>query len=139
MSVISFLRQYNIAVLKISTDVTCESGTVHLVGGDAISRGRVEYCYDGSWYSVCASDLDQEGARVVCNTLGYDTDNYSKYLVQLFKLYNSKIICTIQSLFYLTLVVVQAAFYQKPFSVSVRTVYLVTVLQQIKILVSVSM
>ena len=43
------------------------------MGGDAISRGRVEYCHDGSWYSVCASDLDEEGARVVCNTLGYDT------------------------------------------------------------------
>ena len=59
--------------VQISADVTCESGRVHLVGGDAISRGRVEYCYDGSWYSVCASDLDEEGARVICNTLGYYT------------------------------------------------------------------
>ena len=59
--------------------MACESGTVHLVGGDTISRGRVEYCYDGSWYSVCASDLDQEGARVVCNTLGYDTTKNGKH------------------------------------------------------------
>ena len=58
---------------KFFADVTCESGRVRLVGGDTLSRGRVEYCYDGSWYSVCASDLDEEGVRVVCNTLGYDT------------------------------------------------------------------
>ena len=68
-----------IAVLAThSADATCESGRVHLVGGDAISRGRVEYCYDGSWYSVCASDLDEEGARVICNTLGYDTTDHGK-------------------------------------------------------------
>ena len=64
--------------VHISTDVTCESGIVHLVGGDAISRGRVEYCYDGSWYSVCDNDLDEEGARVICNTLGYDTTDDGK-------------------------------------------------------------
>ena len=65
-------------MFKISTDATCESGRVHLVGGDAVSRGRVEYCYDGSWYSVCDSDLDEEGARVICNTLGYDTITHGK-------------------------------------------------------------
>ena len=54
-----------------SADVTCEDGTVHLVGGDVISRGRVEYCYDGSWYSICADDWNEEEARVVCNMLGY--------------------------------------------------------------------
>ena len=78
VSAISFAKQYHIAVLKMSTDAACENGRVHLVGGDAISRGRVEYCYDGSWYSVCASDLDQEGARVVCKTLGYDTTDHGK-------------------------------------------------------------
>ena len=61
--------------------MTCDSGTVHLVGGDVISWGRVEYCYDGSWYSVCASDLSDEEARVICNTLGYNTD-YGKVHVQ---------------------------------------------------------
>ena len=24
------------------------------MGSDDISRGRVEHCYEGSWYSVCA-------------------------------------------------------------------------------------
>ena len=54
--------------------VTCEDGTVHLVGGNDVSRGRVEYCYEGTWYSVCASDWEDNGeeARVVCSTLGYN-------------------------------------------------------------------
>ena len=73
VSVVSFADSIIAVLAKHSVDVTCESGRVHLVGGDAISRGRVEYCYDGSWYSVCDSDLDEEGARVICNTLGYDT------------------------------------------------------------------
>ena len=55
-------------------DATCEDGTVHLVGGNDVSRGRVEYCYEGTWYSVCASDWEDNGeeARVVCSTLGYN-------------------------------------------------------------------
>ena len=71
-ALVSFIKFHALALFKPPADVTCESGRVHLVGGDAVSRGRVEYCYDGSWYSVCASDLDEEGARVICNTLGTD-------------------------------------------------------------------
>ena len=41
-------------------DITCEDGTVHLVGGNDVSRGRVEYCYEGTWYSVCASDWEDK-------------------------------------------------------------------------------
>ncbi|CAI8021146.1 Neurotrypsin, partial [Geodia barretti] len=57
----------------ICTNTTCEDGTVHLVGGDDVSRGRVEYCYQGAWYSVCASDWDDSGleAQVICGNLGY--------------------------------------------------------------------
>ena len=53
--------------------LTCEDGTVHLVGGNDVSRGRVEYCYEGTWYTVCASEWENNGeeARVICRTLGY--------------------------------------------------------------------
>ena len=44
------------------------------MGGHSIKAGRVEYCYNGAWYSVCDNGWDDEQeARVVCNTLGYDT------------------------------------------------------------------
>ena len=58
----------------ICTDITCEEGAVHLVGGDHITRGRVLYCYNGTWYSVCADDWDTTGneARVICRTLQYE-------------------------------------------------------------------
>ena len=62
----------------VGLDVTCEDGTVHLVGGDTLSRGRVEYCYNGSWYSLCANNWGEQEARVVCRTLGYDTIAHGK-------------------------------------------------------------
>ena len=60
---------------QITSDATCEDGTVHLVGGSDVSRGRVEYCYEGTWYAVCASGWEDNGeeARVICSTLGYSS------------------------------------------------------------------
>ena len=59
-------------------DTSCEEGTVHLVGSDDVSRGRVLYCYKGTWYSVCRDGWNTTGeeARVVCQTIGYDTSRY---------------------------------------------------------------
>ena len=59
--------------LHNTADVTCEHGTVHLVGGSDVTRGRVEYCYEGIWYSVCASGWEENGleAKIICETLGY--------------------------------------------------------------------
>ena len=54
------------------SDVTCEEGAVHLVGGDAESIGRVIYCYNGSWHSVCADGWDPVEAEVTCYGLGYN-------------------------------------------------------------------
>ena len=64
-----------------SPDDTCEEGTVHLVGSDAVSRGRVLYCYQGTWYSLCRDGWNTTGeeARVVCQTIGYDTSRYGIY------------------------------------------------------------
>ena len=55
------------------SDKTCVDGTLHLVGSDDVSRGRVEYCYNGTWYSLCADGWDTTGneANVVCRTWGY--------------------------------------------------------------------
>ena len=67
--------------LLIPTDGTCVDGTVHLVGGDSISRGRVLYCHGGSWYSLCADDWGEAGeeARLICQSLGYNTSHNSRY------------------------------------------------------------
>ena len=59
-------------------------GTVHLVGGDSISRGRVPYCHGGSWYSLCTDNWREAGeeARLICQSLGYNTSLYSMYIDQ---------------------------------------------------------
>ena len=73
--------------------MTCEDGTVHLVGGDDVSRGRVEYCYEGIWHSVCGSGWEDNGeeAKVICSTLGYNTS-------LICKTYHSDILLTVISL-----------------------------------------
>ena len=50
------------------------------MNGDDISSGRVIYCYQGNWGSVCDSDWGEEEARVVCRTLGYDTAIFSEWI-----------------------------------------------------------
>ena len=60
----------------LNLDKTCVEGQLYLVGGDDISRGRVHYCYEGVWYSLCGDEWSGEESRVVCQTLGYDTSIY---------------------------------------------------------------
>ena len=67
-----------------TTDVTYENGTVHLIGGGDISRGRVQYCHEGSWYSVCASDIRVEEARAICATLGYYRGPFGKAYIYVY-------------------------------------------------------
>ena len=51
---------------------SCNDGDVRLVGGDNQYGGRVEYCFDNSFGTICDDTTwDDNDAQVVCNQLGF--------------------------------------------------------------------
>ena len=66
--------RYIMDIVPLS-DKTCIEGEMHLVGSDDLPRGRVEYCYNGTWYSLCADGWDTvwNETEVVCTSMGFTT------------------------------------------------------------------
>lgn len=51
----------------------CDGGDIRLVDGFGDNGGRVEFCFNGEWGSVCSDDWDANDADVVCRQLGIPT------------------------------------------------------------------
>ena len=53
--------------------VSCINGSMRLVGPDGpnMVEGRVEYCSNGVWGTVCDDGFDSRDGEVVCRRVGY--------------------------------------------------------------------
>ena len=52
----------------------CEDGDIRLMDGINNSSGRVEFCHDGEWGTVCDDGWNLTEARVACRQLGLPTE-----------------------------------------------------------------
>ena len=46
---------------------------MRLLNGSTAQEGRVDYCHNGTWSTVCDDGWDRVDASIVCQQLGYSS------------------------------------------------------------------
>lgn len=57
--------------MHIYVGIGCDQGDVRLIGGTTDLEGRVEFCNNNQWGTVCDDSWGVPDATVVCRQLGY--------------------------------------------------------------------
>jgi len=65
---------------------SCVNGNIRLVGGRTEYEGRVEYCANNVWGTVCDDGWNSIDASVVCRQLDYasESKSYMTYKLTMF-------------------------------------------------------
>ena len=53
---------------------SCADGQIQIVDGNRRNEGRVEFCHDREWGTVCDDNWDRNDSLVVCKQLGLPTE-----------------------------------------------------------------
>ena len=52
-------------------NATCTDGDMRLVDGRFENEGRLEFCFQNHWGTVCDDDFNPHEAELVCRELGF--------------------------------------------------------------------
>ena len=63
------------------TDQKCNDTDIRLVGSSRPNEGRVEFCSEGIWGTVCSDMWDENNALMVCRELGLPTEGEIRHSV----------------------------------------------------------
>ena len=69
--------------------VVCSNGDLRLMGGTTRYEGRVEFCYNETWGTICDGFWSTNDANVACRQLGF-ADSGMKHFVRRFYFYSLK-------------------------------------------------
>jgi len=59
----------------------CNDSDVRLVGGTDVTTGRVDYCINNAWGTVCNNRFGTNEAIVICRQLGFSQKSEFKLVM----------------------------------------------------------
>ena len=57
----------------------CREGSIRLLDGNSVREGRVEFCLNSRWGTVCDNGWDRVDASIVCRQLGFSSAGTYSY------------------------------------------------------------